>query len=256
MRKVILLAILLICTMPLCMGCNGADLQNPSGNPLPGQGTNDPEDLGKGILAIDVYPQREMPEQFIIEDPDWEPAFDSLVNEPTCINEGCIRFKLEDFNEEERIATFKGTFFNPNKDSMKNLTVLLVITQTARGITPIEYEGMWKLDEFDTVAYPCYAFSYSNNEEQTPGSMYCYFEREISFLLEEGSDFNVDYEIVALYDKNDLSYTIDVPDPYHEDNETGSEGEGGSGDGRTGGTNGAQSGGSQYQTPVVHPPDG
>ena len=261
MKKAILLAFLCIGLLAMGAGCNGANLNSPTSDPLPGKGTDGQTLWEKTQLnyAIDILPEREPPETIIIDDPTWEPAFDCLIDEPECIDEGCMTIVLKDFDPESRIVSFKCTFFNPNQEAKKTLTVFFYVTDVARGIAPVDPDGYMPIGRFETEVYPYYAFSSANNtDHETPGSMYVYFEREISFTLEEGADFFVEYTLIAMEDTQNLSYLIDIPDPIHEENENGNEDEGGGSDGRTnhnGDVNGSEVGGTSIKAPGVRGPE-
>ncbi|MBU1023813.1 hypothetical protein KKB99_05985, partial [bacterium] len=182
-------------------------------------------------------PNREIP-SIPIDDPEWEPVFDSLTEDLTCIDEGCISFDLVDFNEETNIVTFNATFFNFNADNSDNLVIYLLYTDLARGILPHGHDGLMKIEQFDVVLYPFVALSHGDKgDSKIPEELYLFFEKEISFHLDEGADFYVGFTLVATQDVNTLSMVIDSPKPVYEDGEQeGDDGTGG------GGGNGAQRG--------------
>jgi hypothetical protein len=208
MKKSILLAVLLCMLAITGFACNGAALDAPTSNPLPGSGTDGTynyDDISANY-ALDILPEREIPESIPIEDPVWEPRFVCLTEEPTCLDEGCMFFELTSFDTETLEANFRATFFNPNADDLRHLTVFLILDDLARGIVPVTPDGYMKLDKFDIEAYPYFAFNAENNvESDTPELMYCYFQRDITFHLEEGSDFFVGFKLMPYIDQHVIS---------------------------------------------------
>ncbi len=242
--KKILLLIVFPCFLAVIFlaGCNDAQLDDPTSNPLPGSGTESPsiyDDVDANYALDIINPNREPPPSIPIEDPKWEPVFNSFTDKMTCIDEGCMSFELKDFDPDTQIATFKGTFFNFNADKSDELSIFLLFTDLANGIVPVTPDGMMKLDKFDTVAYTFIAFNHDENEKlNIPESMYLYFEREFSFHLEYGSDFYVGISLLPFKDVHNLShYTIDEYTATKDDHE-GSTGD----DGRTGDSTGDSSG--------------
>jgi len=252
MRKVLLLLVM-SCLVLLLAGCNGAGLKSPTTNPLPGSGTDNPVDEYKNIdanYAIDVIPERELPPSTPIEDPEWDPAFDCLTQNGKCIDEGCINFEKAGFDIDTLKVDFDATFFNPNAENFDRLTVFLVITGTSMGVQALNPDGMMKLDEMSTIEYPYFAFNNNNNpgDNNIPGTMYCYFERNISFSLVKGCDFYVSYEIIPVIDQHDVSWVINPPDPSDEE-----AGEGG--EGRNGGVENGDGADQEPSTPTTDPTD-
>ena len=215
MKRDALLVMLLSLFLAIAAGCNGIALNAPNSNPLPGGGADNPspDDKINGNYAIDIIPERIIPPSLPVDDPDWRPTFGCLTDTPTCIDEGCIEFTVENLDLENLKVDFNATFFNWNAENFNALTVFLVVTSTTVGVESLNPDGMIKLDEKDTIEYPYYAFSNDNNpgDNEIPGTMYCYFERDISFSLEVGCDFCVTYVLMPVIDQHDLSYNIDLP---------------------------------------------
>ena len=208
MKKFLLLAVLLCMLAITSLACNGASLDGPTSNPLPGSGTEGTynyDDISANY-ALDILPERIIPESIPIEDPVWQPRFVCLTEEPVCVDEGCMFFELTSFDMETLNADFRVTFFNPNTEDLRHLTVFLILDDIARGIVPVTPDGYMKLDKFDIEAYPYFAFNAENNvESDTPELMYCYFQRDITFHLEEGSDFFVGFELMPYIDQHVIS---------------------------------------------------
>ena len=250
MRKVLLLFVL-SCFVLLLAGCNGVGLKSPTTNPLPGSGIDNPVDEYKNIdanYAIDIIPERVIPPSTPIRDPEWNPVFDCLTQNETCIDDGCMSFNLKGFEKDTLKADFTGTFFNPNAENFNKLTVFMIITETSLGVDVLNPDGMAKLDEMSTAEYPYFAFSNDNNpgDNNIPGTMYCYFERNISLSLVKGCDFYISYTLIPVIDQHDVSWVIDPPDPVDQD--TGDDG-----DGRNGGVNQGNGEDQQPTTPVTNP---
>lgn len=217
MKKAILLIAFPCLLIIFLAGCNVAEQDDPTSNPLPGSGTESPsiyDDIDANYALDIINPFREPPPSIPIEDPVWEPVFDNFTDKMTCIGEGCMSFELKEFDIEAQTVTFKGTFFNFNADKSDELSIFLLFTDLANGIVPVTPDGMMKLDEFDTVAYPFYAFNHDENEKlNIPESMYLYFEREFTIHLKVGSDFHAGFTLVSFKHIHDLSnYTIELSD--------------------------------------------
>lgn len=236
MKNTLLLIVLLFLFAAMFLtGCNDAQSDNPTSNPLPGSGAETPsinDDIDANYALDIINPNREPPPSIPIEDPVWEPVFSAFTEKMTCIDEGCLAFELKEFDTETQIATFKGTFFNFNADKSDELSVFMLFTDLANGVVPVIPDGMMKLDRFDTVAYTFIAFNHEENEKlNIPDSMYLYFEREFSFHLEYGSDFHVGITLMPFNDVHNLShYTINKLASAKDDHEGSTDSDGRTGD--------------------------
>ncbi len=254
MKKAILLIALPCILIFFLAGCNGTEQDDPTSNPLPGSGTESPsiyDDIDANYALDIINPFRDPPPSIPIEDPVWEPVFDSFTDKMTCIGEGCMSFELKEFDIEAQTVTFKGTFFNFNADKSAELSIFLLFTDLANGIIPVTPDGMMKLDQFDTVAYPFFAFNHDENEKlNIPESMYLYFEREFTMHLEVGSDFYAGHTLVPFKHIHDLSnYTIELSETA-KDKSTSNY----NSDGRTGDSTGSSSGEPGDTIPSDNPP--